>query len=104
MLLCSCTYTQAQTQVDEDDWNCSTKVKKSNEPINPGDVIFYFHPAFVSNTKQAERSATVMEVDPEKDIPLRLSNNDCLEPMKEVKRIKVMNCGVIQDHPRGIFR
>ena len=102
--LCSCNYTQAQTQVDEDDWNCSTKVKKSNEPINPGDVIFYWHPAFVSNTKQAERTATVMEVDPEKDIPLRLSNNDCLEPMKEVKRIKVMNCGVLQDHPRGIFR
>jgi hypothetical protein len=24
--------------------------------------------------------------------------------MKEVKRIKVMNCGVLQDHPRGIFR
>jgi hypothetical protein len=95
---------QAQMQVDEDDWYCSTKVKKSNEPINPGDVFFYYHPAFVSKTTQAERTATVMEGDPEKDIPLRLSNNDCLEPMKEVKWIKVINCGVLQDHPRGIFR
>jgi hypothetical protein len=45
-----------------------------------------------------------MKVDPEKEFMLWLSNNDCLEPMKEVKRIKVMNCGVLQDHPRGIFR
>ncbi len=45
-----------------------------------------------------------MEVHPEKDIPLRLSNNECLGPMNEVKQIKVMNCGVLQNHPKGIFR
>jgi hypothetical protein len=36
--------------------------KKSNEPINPGDVIFYYHPVFFSGTKEAERTPAVMEV------------------------------------------
>jgi hypothetical protein len=60
---------QVQTQVDEEDWYsayCSTELKKSNEPINPGDVVFYYHPISVSGTKEAERTATVMEVHPER--------------------------------------
>ncbi len=107
MLLCICNYTQAQTQVDEEDWYntyCSTELKKSNEPNNPGDVVFYYHPISICGSKEAERTAPVMEVHPENDIPLWLSNNECLGPMIEVKWIKVMNCGVLQNHPKGIFR
>jgi hypothetical protein len=51
-----------------------------------------------------KRTATVMEVDPEREIMLWLSNNDCLQPMDQVQWIKVMNCGVLQEHHKGIFR
>jgi hypothetical protein len=93
--------------VYEEDWYnmyCSTELKNLNEAINPGDVVFYYHTISVSGSKEAERTATVMEVHSETDIPLWLSNNECLGSMIEVKQINVMNCGVLQNHPKGIFR
>jgi hypothetical protein len=89
--------------VDEEDWYnmyCSTELKNLNEASNPGDVVFYYHTISVSGSKEAERTATVMEVHPEKDIPLWLSNNECLGP---IKQIKVMNCGVLQNQSKGIY-
>ena len=55
-------YTQADIE-DEDAARPYIKsAQKKNEPINPGDTIFYYNPVFKGGTAAAERTAVVLEV------------------------------------------
>ncbi len=84
-------YTHAPIQADDKDWFGSTMIRKLIEPINTGDVIFYWHPAFKCGTMVAERYATDMEGSQEKQM---IALNQC----------QGMKCGLLQDHPRGGVR
>jgi len=78
---------------------------KVREEIKPGDVIFYWAPAFRPHTKEAERLSKVVEVDPEnKDKPLHLESWDVLAPDHGVKRVKQYNNGILQDIPDAPMR
>ncbi len=74
------------------------------EPINPGDVIFYYHEAFGARPI-GERYAIVVEIDPEyKPKMLSLDNWDVLAYTYLIRRVKKNNNGILQDKPNAPFR
>ena len=95
-----CPYTQAMN-FDPEMNNLDVEV--SNEPMRPGDVIEYYSPIFVVGDTRGLRQATVLAIDPKKDVILDLSNAECLPNDTRVKRIRVMDGDELYDHP-GIFR
>jgi hypothetical protein len=74
------------------------------EPINPGDMIFYYHEAFVARPI-GKRYATVVEIDPEYKLKmLSLDNWDVLAHNYSIRRVKENNNGILQDIPNAPFR
>jgi hypothetical protein len=84
--------------------HCIAPPRNQMSLLIQGGLVFCYYPIDVSGTNEAERSATVLAVYPDRDIPFWLSNNKCVEPMNQVRWIKVMSCGVLQNHPKTIFR
>jgi len=74
------------------------------EPLRPGDVITYRSHLFVAGDKRGERVATVVQVRPKEDPILRLDNNEVLLSTTQVKRIRVMKRGALEEHPQGLYR
>jgi hypothetical protein len=62
----------------------------SDEPLNPGDVIFYWHELFVCGNPVGERYGTIRDIDPDRDPILRLNTMDPLQSTHRVKRVKIM--------------
>ncbi|KAL7472547.1 hypothetical protein ACHAXS_012922 [Conticribra weissflogii] len=93
-------YTQAIT-FDPDDFPKITET--CNEPLRVGDEVEYYCPMFVAGDKRGLRQAFVLSIDPKDDIPLVLSNGECLPTDIKVKRVKVMSDGQLIEHP-GVFR
>jgi hypothetical protein len=76
-----------------------TKEECSKEPLRPGDVITYNHPAYVAGTRQALRVARVIATNPRIEVPLELDNGDCLPKDTWIRRIKEFKKGSFVDHP-----
>lgn len=93
-------YTQAIT-FDPDDFPKITET--CNEPLRVGDEVEYYCPMFVAGDKRGLRQASVISVDPKDEIPLVLSNGECLPSDIKVKRVRVISHGELIDHP-GVFR
>ena len=69
------------------------------EPINPGDMIFYYHEAFGARPI-GERYATVVEINPDyRPKMLTLDNMDVLAHNYSIRRVKKNNNGILQDIP-----
>lgn len=91
---------------DEDDIYASAitlEPSRKKEPIRPGDVISYYSHVFVSGDKRGLRTATVLSVDAKGDPVLKLSNGEYLPKDTQIKRIKIIMNGVLEDH-KGIYR
>lgn len=73
------------------------------EPLRPGDVIFYCHPAFVAGSKQGLRVTQILQTDPAAEFPLDLDNGDFLLSECKVKRIQEYRRGRLYQHA-GIFK
>lgn len=82
----------------------STSKLGRKEPLRPGDVITYRSHLFVAGDKRGERIATVIQVRPKEDPILRLDNNEVLLSTAQVKRIRVMKRGTLEEHPQGLYR
>ena len=76
---------------------------KNKEPIRPGDVIAYHSHIFVAGDKRGLREARVLSVNANGNPILKLSNGDSLPKDTQIKRIKIMRYGKLEDH-NGIFR
>ncbi len=73
--------------------------KLCREPINPGDMIFYYHEAFGARPIE-ERYATVVEINPDyRPKMLTVDNMDVLAHDYSIKRVKKNNNGILQDIP-----
>ena len=69
------------------------------EPINPGDMIFYYHEAFGARPI-GERYATVVEINPDyRPKMLTLDNMDVLAHNYRIRRVKKNKNGILQDIP-----
>jgi hypothetical protein len=64
--------------------------KATEEPLLPGDMIAYWHPIFVAGDTRGWRTATIREIDPKHNPPLRLDNMDCLNMYHSVSRYKIL--------------
>lgn len=74
------------------------------EPLNPGDVVHYFHPAFAAGSDLSVRVTQVIATDPSKvDFPLELDNGDLIPRDTRMRRLKEYDNGKLYNHP-GIFR
>jgi hypothetical protein len=76
--------------------------EKNQEPLRPGDVIRYNHPALVAGNDSI-RVTFVLSTNPDLDIPLSLGNGEFIPSDTYVRRIKKYKHGVLIDHP-GISR
>jgi hypothetical protein len=77
---------------------------RPKEPLNPGDVIHYFHPAFAAGSELSIRVTQVISTDPSKrDFPLELDNGELIPRETRMRRLKEYDNGKLYNHP-GIFR
>jgi hypothetical protein len=77
---------------------------RQKEPLNPGDVIHYFHPAFAAGSELSIRVTQVISTDPSKrDFPLELDNGELIPRETRMRRLKEYDNGKLYNHP-GIFR
>jgi hypothetical protein len=119
---------------DSDDDDDCYRASKTKEQIRRGDVIAYRSYMYVAGDKRGERTATVLEIRPQRNhyAPLVLDNREVLPPETQVKRIHKLKSrrGVaasnkgkpkttkaskakaasskriyyLEEHPQGLFR
>lgn len=95
-------YTQQMT-VDPDRYLRLDAVL-SNEPLQKGDIIEYYHSIFVWGDKRGLYRAEVLGVSPNNPWSvLQLSTGYVMDEEDRVRRVKVMRGGKLEDHP-GIWR
>ena len=87
-------YTLANTN-DPDNFKTNGQ---SNEPIWHGDTVKYYSPVFAAGNSCGLREAVVIAVAPDKEMPLTLSNGECLPDCTKVKIVKVMSKGKLKYH------
>ncbi len=64
--------------------------KVSDEPLLPGDMIFYWHSLYPAGDTWGRRTATIRDIDPNHDSPLRLDNVDSLNMYDSVQCYKIL--------------
>jgi hypothetical protein len=77
---------------------------KTEERLQPDDVIEYYNPIGVAGDEHWFRTATVVGIDPNDRSPLNLDNGEYLPCDHLVKKIKMMVDGKLVDHAKGRFR
>lgn len=79
--------------------------KASDEPLMPGDIIFYWHELFVCGNPLGKRTATIRDIDPDRSPILRLDTQDPLLDTHQVQRIQVLQPnGTLINNPNPQFR
>jgi len=83
-------HNDTQTTREGKEYNPFIPVPPGDEPLCPGDVIFYWHDLYMCRNPMGERYATIQDGDPDRYPILRLDTMDPLGNMHRVKRIKVI--------------
>lgn len=83
-------HNDTQTTREGKEYNPFIPVPPGDEPLCPGDVIFYWHDLYMCRNPMGERYATIQDGDPDRYPILRLDTMDPLSNMHRVKRIKVI--------------
>lgn len=92
------------TTSEGDACNPFLSVPPADEPLRPGDIIFYWHELYVCGNPMGERNATIQDVDPDK-YPILTDTMDPLSNTHRVKRVKIMEpYGSLIDNGKPIWR
>lgn len=98
-------YTKNTGTTSESEWveALEIDVRENVEPLRPGDVILYTHPAVVAGSRNSSRVTQILSTDPDLGMPLSLRNGELLPADTYVRRIKEYKYGRLNDHD-GISR